>query len=399
MVAQVSNWEGRTLAERFLVGERLGSGGMAVIHRAHDRLLHRDVAIKLLRTDQGRTDDHRRRLFREARAVARLNHPHIVTVHDVGMVGDVVYIVMELLVGASVDTLLDNEGQLPVPLSLEIGRQVASALAAAHGQRVIHRDVKPDNIFVVASVSGAITKLLDFSVAKVKVVDAARLTAEGAIFGTPHYMSPEQATGASVSPQTDIYALGVVLHEVLSGHPPFDADSVVDLFEMHISAPIPRLCERTLGLPPGLADLLVRMLAKRPEDRPASALALSNTLSDLLDATLALRWQGPRGHDGGRDTEVGRELDASARPAGAAADGAAEAANRMDATVPVDEAQVARSRALLQAEREEQVASQRAAFRATGRVSAPGAIARPETIPPKGRATGRKQGKKGSTGG
>ena len=277
------DWQGRTLGGRFEVGKQLGRGGMAIIYRARDILLDRDVAIKILRSDRDGGEEHRDRLHREARAIARLNHPHIVTVHDVGVVGDVVYIVMELLEGADVAELLEIEGRLSLPLALEIGRQVTSGLAVAHASGVIHRDIKPENIFVIGSISGAIAKVLDFSVAKVPLkLGRKRLTRSGAIFGTPHYMAPEQIRADPVTPQTDLYGVGAVLYEMVTGLPPFDAETPLDLFELHVTADIPDLDDHIPDAPIGLSPLVRRLLAKRAADRPDSAQEVSEALSAML---------------------------------------------------------------------------------------------------------------------
>ena len=288
------DWQGRILAGRFEVGPQLGRGGMAIIYRARDRTLERDVAIKILRSDRDGGQEHRDRLRREAMAIARLNHPHIVTVHDVGVVDEVVYIVMELLEGADVAELLETEGRLALPLALEIGRQVCSGLAIAHASDVIHRDIKPENIFVIGSISGAIAKVLDFSVAKVPLqVGRKRLTRSGSILGTPHYMAPEQIRADPVSPQTDLYGLGAVLYEMVTGAPPYDAPTPLELFELHITADVPDLDERIPDAPAGLSRLVRRLLAKKPEDRPTSAQEVSEQLSQMLTDSFSPRDPDP----------------------------------------------------------------------------------------------------------
>ena len=385
----VVNWRGRTLAGRFEVGAQLGRGGMAIIHQARDTLLERDVAIKILRGDRDGGAEHRDRLHREARAIARLNHPHIVTVHDVGLVGDVVYIVMELLEGADVAQLLEVEGRLSMPLALEIGRQVASGLAIAHEHGVIHRDIKPDNIFVIGSISGAIAKVLDFSVAKVPMqLGRKRLTRSGSVFGTPHYMAPEQIRAEPVTPQTDIYALGAVLYEMVTGQPPYDADTPLELFEQHVTGPIPDLDDRIPDAPASLSPLVAQMLAKRPADRPQSTLEVCQALSDMLSASFADPEPDPATITGPITLRVAPKAPPGQRPDAASA-GKKPAKERrgpdaLDRTVEMTAQQIARATAELE------VAEMRGGprLRAGSRVQAPGAVSRrrhaspPPTAPP-----------------
>ncbi len=364
------DWQGKTLGGRFEVGKQLGRGGMAIIYHALDTLLERDVAIKILRSDRDGGEEHRDRLYREARAIARLNHPHIVTVHDVGMVGDIIYIVMELLEGADVAELLEIEGRLSLPLALEIGRQVASALAAAHAKDIVHRDIKPENLFVVGSISGAIAKLLDFSVAKIPHAKGRKkLTQSGSVFGTPHYMAPEQIRADPVGQQADIYALGTVLFEIVTGEPPYDAPTPLQLFEMHVTAPVPDLDDRIPDAPDGLAELVSAMLAKSPEDRPQGALVVGQRLSALLDDVLA------RGHADETQTE---RLPAIQPPAKAAPAKARPGGLQADRTAEMTPQQIARATAeLTRLELPEATT-----MRPGARVEAPGAVKEHPTFAP-----------------
>ncbi len=363
------DWQGRTLAGRFKVGKQLGRGGMAVIYRTRDTILERDVALKILRTDRDGGEEHRDRLYREAQAIARLNHPHIVTVHDVGLVGDVIFIVMELLEGADIADLLEVEGRLSLPLALEIGRQAASGLAAAHADGIVHRDVKPENIFVVGSISGAITKVLDFSVAKLpEKTGRKKLTQSGSVFGTPHYMAPEQVRADPVGPQADVYALGTVLYEIVTGEPPYDGPTPLDLFEAHVTAPIPNLDDRIPNAPEGLSELVSAMLAKSPDDRPQGALLVSQRLSAMLDDMVA---GGTRGDP---DTE---KMPAMPDPKGPAK--SRPGAKQLDTTAEMTPKQIATA-----------TAEQRAAefapdscISAGARVVAPGAISVHPNFAPK----------------
>ncbi len=279
---------GEILADRFEVGDPLGQGGMAVVHLGHDMRLHRDVAIKVLRADTPSRMRVRERLFREAGTIAQLVHPHIVSVYDVGEFEDAVYVVMELLVGASVGDLLADGEPFETVQALEIGCQMASALEAAHHIGVVHRDVKPDNMFLIDSITtGTLAKLLDFSLASVdEPKDGLELTMVGAVFGTPAYMAPEQAKGEKAVPATDLYGLGASLFEMFSGYPPFDADTAVGMLQAHINEPAPWLAEQVDSLPLGLSELVAELLSKEPADRPASAGEVRRRMQSMLESTI-----------------------------------------------------------------------------------------------------------------
>ena len=283
-----ARWIGRELDGRYLIGQRLGAGGMAVVHRAHDRRLDREVAVKIMRTDVGYGEEYSQRLFREARGLARLSHPHIVVVHDVGQVHGVVYLVMELLEGRDlIDTIIDR-GRLGIALALKIGAQIAAALGVAHSKGIIHRDVKPDNVFLVEAATGAYSKLLDFSFASLpESMGGGSLREERVAYGTAHYMSPEQARAQECTARSDIYSLGILLFETICGYLPFDG-TPAELLEAHREQPVPRLVDRCHMLPMGLSDLVERMMAKAPRDRPASALEVAHALTSIRESWLTV---------------------------------------------------------------------------------------------------------------
>ena len=283
--AREDSWSGAVLDNRFHVMRPLGSGGMAEVYLAQDRRLGRHVAVKILRSDVNAEMNVGRRLLQEARTIARLVHPHVVSVYDVGTEKGAVYIVMELLVGRSVGDLLSVGHSLRVDFVLEVARQIASALGAAHELGVVHRDVKPDNLFLVDSVTGVLAKLLDFSVARVgPSEDTMRLVRKGITFGTPHYMAPEQSRPHEVTPATDIYSLGCVCFEMLTGQVPYDDYSPIDILRKHRGAKIPLVSDLRRSLPIGLSELLAEMMAKDPQRRPRSALEVSTRMSAMLDA-------------------------------------------------------------------------------------------------------------------
>lgn len=273
---------GTTFASRYAIHGRLGKGGMAVVYRATDTQMGRDVAVKVLRTDVA-DEVAAKRLIREAKGAGALNHPNIITIFDRGIADDRVYIAMEVLQGQEMSALMEELGAVPVERALKICEQVASALAVAHAEGIIHRDIKPENLFLLSRGGGDIVKMLDFSIAKLpKEMVTQQLTRAGSVFGTPHYMAPEQVEGKQAVPQTDLYALGAVLYELIAGEPPFDGNSVIDILLKHVKTPAPSLARPGLDLPPGLADLVAQMLAKKPADRPETAEQVRERLGDML---------------------------------------------------------------------------------------------------------------------
>lgn len=275
---------GTVFADRYLITGRLGKGGMAVVYRATDRNLNRDVAIKVLRKDVAGDPVAAKRLIREARAAASLHHPHIITILDVGERNGTVYVVMEILSGRSLADVLEQDGAIGVERSLAIGEQLASALVVAHAQGIVHRDIKPENLHLIEhGGTGDFVKVLDFSIAKLptEMVTAA-LTRAGSVFGTPHYMAPEQVEGKGAGPQTDLYALGAVLYEMITGEPPFDGPSVIDILLKHVKVPPPPLVVPGVRLPAGLPELVAKLLAKKAQDRPASAALVRDELAHII---------------------------------------------------------------------------------------------------------------------
>lgn len=263
---------GQTFAGRYVIDRRLGQGGMAVVYAAHDRNLQRDVAVKILRPDVVDSERAAQRLKREARAVGRLHHRHIITFHDVGMADDHIFIVMEQLTGRTLAEERRTLGRLPFQRACAICAQVAEALRVVHDAGIVHRDLKPDNVFLVDRRGADFCKLLDFSIAKLPttMVDG-QITVTGTVFGTPHYMSPEQAMGDPVSAATDLYALGAILFELVTGRTPFVANNPVELVTQQGLRPAPRARDLHPRLPAELDALIASMLEKSPRDRPASA--------------------------------------------------------------------------------------------------------------------------------
>ncbi|HMG22427.1 MAG TPA: serine/threonine-protein kinase [Kofleriaceae bacterium] len=270
----------------YRVVQQLGQGGMGSIWIGEHVVLGRRAAVKVLHPALSTRPDSVARFFNEARATTEIVDPGIVQVFDFGQdSGGGAYIVMELLAGEALDRRLDRHGALGVTAALRIVRQVAAALAAAHARGIIHRDLKPENIFLVrdpAVEGGERAKLLDFGIAKLGG-GSQGLTQMHAVLGTPMYMSPEQCRGASeVDVRSDLYSLGCVLFALITGRPPFDGDSMGELFAAHLMEPAPVPSTRAHGIAPEIDDLILRCLAKDPAERPGSALALVAELDDLI---------------------------------------------------------------------------------------------------------------------
>jgi len=253
------------LGEQLQLGSLLGQGGFAAVFRAHDPFLERDVAIKVLDPALAVDAALEEQFLHEARTIAAAEHPHIVPLYSAESTGGLLYLVMRLLPGHSLENRI-AEGKLPPPEAARIALECARALAAAHAVGVVHRDVKPANILLDANGNATVT---DFGIALVTSRPSRELA--GSTTGTPHYMSPEQSLGEQVDGRSDVYALGIVLYEMLTGTCPFEGRNATEVIAKHISAPIPRLSEREPQTPAALVRLVDRMLSKDPAGRPTAA--------------------------------------------------------------------------------------------------------------------------------
>ncbi|AVH55378.1 MULTISPECIES: serine/threonine-protein kinase [Streptomyces] len=264
---------------RYELTHELGRGGMGVVWAAYDRDHGREVAIKLLapRSRSAELTTLERRFLREARLTSRLDHPGIPAVHDHGSHEGELYLVMDLVPGRALDAVLESDGPLAVEHAADVARRAADVLAYAHGQSVVHRDLKPSNLMITP---GCEIKVLDFGVAAALEPQPGetRFTAANATPGTVVYMAPEQAVGKTV-PASDLYSLGCVLYELLTGTPPFTDGSPFMLYHRHANEPVPPLAERRSGVPTGLQMLVAGLLEKKPEDRPASAAEVAALLA------------------------------------------------------------------------------------------------------------------------
>lgn len=262
------------LANRYRIQAKIGDGGMAVVYRAIDLLLHRPVAIKCLRPQFASDPEFLQRFMQEAQAAASLSHPNVVNIFDVGHAGDVHYIVLEYVQGRNLKEILREEGRLSPKRAAHIARSVARALEAAHRRQLIHRDIKPHNILITPE--GRV-KVTDFGIAR--AASAATLTQTGTVIGSVHYFSPEQARGGPVGPASDLYALGVVLYEMLTGTVPFRGDSPIAVALKHLEEdPVPpsRLVP---SIPPWLERVVLKALAKDPAQRYRSAEEMAQDLA------------------------------------------------------------------------------------------------------------------------
>jgi tRNA A-37 threonylcarbamoyl transferase component Bud32 len=256
---------GELLAGRYELEELVGTGGMSSVYRAHDRLLERDVALKILHQSHLADAETIERFRREARAVAQLSHPCIVTVIDRGEDDDRQFIVFEYIAGENLKQVIEKRGPLPVREALELVIQVGRALAFAHSSGLVHRDVKPQNVLLNGD--GQV-KVTDFGIARSLGVDG--VTQTGTVLGTSNYIAPEQASGKQVDAHTDVYSLGVVLFELLTGRVPFEGENFVSVAMRHVTEPPPNVLDLRPDAPVRAADAVERALAKDPEDRFAT---------------------------------------------------------------------------------------------------------------------------------
>jgi eukaryotic-like serine/threonine-protein kinase len=304
-VAGAGGQAGRVLDDRYRIVAELGSGGVGVVYRAEHLQLGRPVAVKLLHSEFGASQNQVLRFEREARTLASLSHPNIVTVTDYGVTDGMPYLVMELLEGCSLQELLRDEGALDPERALDITRQALRALAFAHAQGLVHRDLKPGNIFLQRLPDDPHhVRILDFGLAKFVTGDAAAdvaaLTRTGAVFGTPAYMAPEQASGDAVDASTDVYALGVVLFEMLAGRRPF-VGNMGELLKHHLLSPVPSLHEVHAGrvASPELDRFLRISMGKRREERFSDAGAMLGAL-DALPSPIVNQRSGPAARSAAR---------------------------------------------------------------------------------------------------
>lgn len=271
---------GKTLNGRYKIQSLIGTGGMAAVYLAKDLILDRLVAIKVLRLDFRQNDDAMRRFRREALSATQLTHPNIVGVYDVGQSQEMNYIVMEYVEGTDLKDYVRQRGALHPIEAVRIMMQIVSAIAAAHQNRIIHRDIKPQNILIDREGN---VKITDFGIA-VALSDTS-LTQTNTLLGSVHYLSPEQARGGMATIQTDIYALGIVLYELLTGRVPFDGESPVSIALKHFQDPLPSVVNPKAMVPQSLENIVLKATAKDPMNRYRSCYEMFQDLKTCLDST------------------------------------------------------------------------------------------------------------------
>lgn len=272
---------GTLLAGRYVIEEVIGEGGMATVYRARHKLVDRPVAVKIMNPMLASDPIVRERFRREAKSAQKLAHPNIIEIYDQGDTEDgTAYIVMELLRGESLASVIQR-GLMDVDRAIHIMIQIARGMARAHDLEVIHRDIKPENIYLCRRDDGSdLVKLLDFGIAKSR--QDSRLTGQGELFGTPQYMAPERIMGSDTGGSSDIYALGVVFFEMLTGELPFNAPDVATFFVKHMNEPPPALRSLNPRVPEKVDELVVRMLGKSPSDRPVDAHRIHQDLLEIV---------------------------------------------------------------------------------------------------------------------
>ncbi len=278
---------GKILADKYRIDERLNEGGMGTVYRGTHVLMDKTVAIKVLRSSLAADEKIVARFSREARAASRISHPHALSVTDFGEAENgVVFLVMEFLNGQTLKNVIRQEGPMPLARVVEIIRQVGAALDAAHEQGVVHRDLKSENIMLLAANGPDYAKVLDFGIAKIKEHDGdydPGLTAPDLVIGTPQYMSPEQCSQApDIDSRSDIYSLGVIIYEMLVGHVPFTGPSPTSIMMKHLQEPVPSVLVERNDLTAAVGRVIARAMAKNPDDRYQN---VSELVEDLTIAS------------------------------------------------------------------------------------------------------------------
>src|SRR6266576_2182067 len=275
---------GTLISDRFRLEEKVGAGGMSSVYRAFDPTLERWVAIKLMHRDISTDPDQLERFRREARAVASLSHPHIVTVIDAGEDEGAPYIVFEYVDGETLKERIRSVGRLPVPEAVAYAIEIGRALSCAHGHRLVHRDVTPQNVLIDPDGRAKVT---DFGIAR--SLEQKGMTATGRVLGTTDYVSPEQAMGEDVDERSDVYSLGVVLYEMLTGDVPFRAETQVGVAMKHVNEPMPDVQTKRPEVSAVVASVVDRSTTKDPRDRYNTVAEMVRDLEQTLEVEAARR--------------------------------------------------------------------------------------------------------------
>ncbi len=270
--------KGQKINDRYQIIKSVGEGGMANVYLAYDTILDRNVAIKVLRGDLAADDKFVRRFQREALSASSLNHPNIVEVYDVGEDNGQYYIVMEYIEGKHLKSLIKKRGTLTVSEVIDIMLQITDGLACAHDSYIIHRDIKPQNIMILEN---GLVKITDFGIAM--AINSTQLTQTNSVMGSVHYLPPEQANGKGSTLKSDIYSMGILMYELLSGKLPYKGDNAVEIALKHMKEPLPSIKEYVPDLPQSVENVILKATAKNPKNRYADAREMNEDLKTVLD--------------------------------------------------------------------------------------------------------------------
>ena len=274
--------KGQKISDRYQIIKSIGEGGMANVYLAYDTILDRNVAVKVLRGDLANDEKFVRRFQREALSASSLSNPNIVEVYDVGEDNGEYYIVMEYVEGKHLKALLKKRGKLTVPEVIDIALQITNGLSVAHDSYIIHRDIKPQNILILEN---GLIKITDFGIAV--AMNATQLTQTNSVMGSVHYLPPEQASGKGATLQSDIYSIGILMYELLTGKLPFRGDNAVEIALKHLKEPMPRIRDELPDIPQSVENIILRATAKNPKNRYSDAREMHEDLKTCLDESRA----------------------------------------------------------------------------------------------------------------
>ena len=270
--------KGQKISDRYQIIKSIGEGGMANVYLAYDTILDRNVAIKILRGELASDEKFVRRFQREALSASSLSNPNIVEVYDVGEDNGEFYIVMEYIEGKHLKALLKKRGKLTIPEVVDIMSQIASGLSVAHDSYIIHRDIKPQNIMILEN---GLVKITDFGIAM--AINATQLTQTNSVMGSVHYLPPEQASGKGATLQSDIYSMGILMYELLTGKLPYKGDNAIEIALKHLKEPIPSIKEELPNIPQSVENIILKATAKNPKNRYSDAREMYNDLKTCMD--------------------------------------------------------------------------------------------------------------------
>lgn len=270
--------KGQKISDRYQIIKSIGEGGMANVYLAYDTILDRNVAVKVLRGDLANDEKFVRRFQREALSASSLSNPNIVEVYDVGEDNGEYYIVMEYVEGKHLKALLKKRGKLTVPEVIDIALQITNGLSVAHDSYIIHRDIKPQNILILEN---GLIKITDFGIAV--AMNATQLTQTNSVMGSVHYLPPEQASGKGATLQSDIYSIGILMYELLTGKLPFRGDNAVEIALKHLKEPMPSIRDELPDIPQSVENIILRATAKNPKNRYSDAREMHEDLKTCLD--------------------------------------------------------------------------------------------------------------------